>query len=103
MWSLASSQAVDQSICCFGPELQGTSGAALGLSREALGSAALGLWVGQLASAPGAHPPEVSGVGPHSTNLGAGNRASGERPGCLSRVHRPWGRGDGCQRPGATA
>ena len=26
-------------------------------------SAALGLWVGQLASAPGAHPPEVSGVG----------------------------------------
>ena len=25
--------------------------------------AALGLWVGQLASAPGVHPPEVSGVG----------------------------------------
>ena len=33
----------------------------MGLS--ALGSAALGLWVGQLASSPGAHPPEVSGVG----------------------------------------
>ena len=38
-------------------------GAALGLSPAPLGSAALGLWVGQLASSPGAHPPEVSGVG----------------------------------------
>ena len=37
--------------------------AALGLSPAALGSAVLGLWVGQLASAPDAHPPEVSGVG----------------------------------------
>ena len=37
--------------------------ATLGLSRVALGSAALGLWVGQLASAPSEHPPEVSGVG----------------------------------------
>ena len=36
---------------------------ALGLSLEAGWSAALGLWVRQLASAPGAHPPEVSGVG----------------------------------------
>ena len=35
----------------------------MGLSQEALGSADLGLWVGQLASAPDAHPPEVSGVG----------------------------------------
>ena len=37
---------------------------ALGLSCvQRAGLAALGLWVGQLASAPGAHPPEVSGVG----------------------------------------
>ena len=101
MWSLASSQAVDQSICCFGPELQGTSGAALGLSREALGSAALGLWVGQLASAPGAHPPEVSGVGPQSANLGAHNWASGERRGCLSCVHSPGAEGVGAQEAAA--
>ena len=64
MWSLADSQALDQPICCFGP---GSSVAgwspALGLSWAALGSAAFSLWVGQLASAPGAHPPEVSGVG----------------------------------------
>ena len=58
MWSLADSQALDQPICCFGP---GSSVAgwspALGLSWAALGSAAFSLWVGQLASAPGAtHP-----------------------------------------------
>ena len=52
-------------------------------------SAALGLWVGQLASAAGAYPPEVSGVGPQSANLGACNQASGEHQGCLSRVHSP--------------
>ena len=77
MWSLAGSQAFDHSICCFGPvsRAAGSSSAlglscslladpaALGLSRVALGSSTLGLWVGQLASAPGAHPPEVSGVG----------------------------------------
>ena len=34
----------------------------MGLSPGRL-SAVLGLWVGQLASAPDAHPPEVSGVG----------------------------------------
>ena len=62
--------------------LEGPAGAALGLSRRALGSAALGLWVGHLASAPSVHPPEVSGVGPQSANLGAGNRVSGE-PGLL--------------------
>ena len=33
------------------------------LSHAALRSAAFNLWVGQLASAPVAHPPEVSGVG----------------------------------------
>ena len=41
--------------------------AALGLSHAALGSAVLGLWVEQLASAPDALPPEVSGVGPQFT------------------------------------
>ena len=35
----------------------------MGLSHTALGSAVLGLWVEQLASAPDALPPEVSGVG----------------------------------------
>ena len=62
--------------------------------------------MGQLASAPGAPPPEVigvgpcwgfrcgwpagvSGVGPHSANLGVHNGASGERPGCFSRFHSP--------------
>ena len=91
MWSLAGSPAVDQPICCFGPgwhpagwsAAQGLSHvlradpAALGLSRTALGSEALGLRGGQLASVPGVHPPEVSGVGPESANLGAGNQASG--------------------------
>ena len=38
-------------------------GAALGLSHTALGSAVLVLWVEQLASAPDALPPEVSGLG----------------------------------------
>ena len=37
--------------------------AALGLSLAARGSTDLGLCVGQLASASGAHPPNVSGVG----------------------------------------
>ena len=43
--------------------LVGAGGAALGLSQAVLRSAVLGLWVGQIASAPNAHPPEVSGVG----------------------------------------
>ena len=38
-------------------------GAALGLNRAALGSEVLGLWVEQLASAPNAFLPEVSGMG----------------------------------------
>ena len=64
MWSLTGSQAVGQWICCFGPGLCWANwSAALGLSCAAGGSAALGLCVGQLASAPSAHPPEVSGVG----------------------------------------
>ena len=47
-----------------GPEWFGVGGsAALGLSHAAGRSDALGLCVGQLASAPSAHPPEVSGVG----------------------------------------
>ena len=36
---------------------------ALGLIRVAVWSSALGLCVGHVASAPSAHPPEVSGVG----------------------------------------
>ena len=75
--------------------------AALCLSLEALGSAVLGLWVGQLASAPDAHPPEVSGVGGQSANLGASNRGSQEHQGCLSLVHRPGAEGGG--EPEATA
>ena len=109
MYSLAGSQAVDQSICCFGseswgaggsssfrPESQGEGGVALGLSvvRQAV-PAVLGLWVGQLACAPGAHPPEVSGVGPQCLNLGAGNWASCESWGCLSSVHSPGAEGGG--------
>ena len=59
----------------FGLGLLGHArGATLGLSHKSLGSA-VWLWVGQLASAPGAHPPEVSGVGPQSANLGAHNWA----------------------------
>ena len=64
MWSLAGSQAVDRPIqplcalCAWEADP-----ATLGLSHVALGSEVLGLWVEQLASAPDAHPPEVSGVG----------------------------------------
>ena len=73
-------------------------------------SAPLGLCVGQLASAPGAQPPEVSHVGtllgsqvweaswgfivgPQSTNLGAHNRASGVCWGWLSCIHSPGAEG----------
>ena len=71
----------------------------MGLSLAALGSAVLGLWVEQLASAPDAHPPEVSCVGSQFANLRARNRASGERRGCLSHVHCPGAEGGGA--PGA--
>ena len=83
-------------------------------------SAPLGLCVGQLASAPGAQPPEVSHVGtllgsqvweaswgfivgPQSTNLRARNRASGERRGCLSRFHSPVAEGGGAPEAVAAA
>ena len=59
--------------------------------------------MGQLASAPGAHPLEVSGVGPKSADLGPGNRASGERQGCLSRVHCPGAEGAGAAEAEAAA
>ena len=89
--------------------------AALGLSQAALGSAVLGLWVGQLAFAPVhthlrfqvwaprrgfrcGRPARVSGVGPLSTNLRASIWASGEHRGCLSRVHRPGAEGEESQR-----
>ena len=58
-------------------------------------STSLGLCVGQLTSVPGVHPPEVSGVGPQSANLGVGNQASGEHWGCLSRIHSPGAEGGG--------
>ena len=38
-------------------------------------------------------PAGVSSVGPQSTNLGAGNWASGECQGCFSRVHCPGAEG----------
>ena len=63
MWSLAGSQAVDQRIQPLWAGEAWAGWAALGLSHAALGSAVLGLWVEQLASAPDALPPEVSGVG----------------------------------------
>ena len=52
-------------FCSFGPESHArlAGPAPLGLSFVALRSASLGLCVGQLASAPGALPPNVSGVG----------------------------------------
>ena len=109
MWSLAGSQAIDQPIqpvCAwvlglpaaadpasrFGLTSLGGRGA-LGLSHKALESHVLGLWVEQLASAPDALPPEVSGVGappgfhawaPSSLISLQRNWASGERWGCLS-------------------
>ena len=64
MLSLTGSQVVDQWICCFGPGLCWANwSAALGLSCAAGGSAALGLCMGQLASAPSAHLLKVSSVG----------------------------------------
>ena len=81
--------------------------AALGLSRVALGFAALGLWVGQLASAPSAHPLEVSSLGaPPGFQVWApspliwvrASQASGERWGCFSPFTVQGLRGKGCQR-----
>ena len=61
--------------------MQPGDAAALGLSPMALRSAALGLWVGQLASAPVAHPPEVSGVGaPLGFQVWAASRGFGCGP-----------------------
>ena len=75
--------------------------ATLGLNHGALRSEVLGLWVEQLASAPDAPPPEVSGVGPLFANLPARNQASGERQGCLSGARSPGAEGVGA--PEATA
>ena len=109
MWSLAGSQGFDQLIWGFEP----------GSSRASL-SAALGLCVGQLASAPGAYPPRfqvwvphwglrcgrpavVSVVSPQSANLGARNWASGVCWGWLSRVHSPGAEGRGAPEAKAAA
>ena len=78
-------------------------GAALGLSHAELGSDVLGLWVEQLASAPDAHPPEVSCVGPQFANLRARNPASGERWGsgaAYPLLAVQGRRGEGRQGPG---
>ena len=86
------------SFCCFGPEL-----------RASGRSAALGLCVGHVASAPGVHPPTrgfrcglpagVSVVGPKSADLGVCNRASGEHRSCFSAFTVQGLRGEGRQRP----
>ena len=86
---------------------------ALGLSCvQRAGLAALGLWVGQLASAPGAHPPEVSGVGalpgfqvwaPSLLIWVRASQASGECWGYLSRVHSPGAEGGGVPEAAAAA
>ena len=109
MRSLAGNQAFDQPIqplCAWvaNPAALGLSllgrWAALGLNHAALESQVLGLWVEQLASAPDALPPEVSGVGAQFANLRARNRASGERRGCLSGALAVQGlRGEGRQGP----
>ena len=85
-------------VCRSGPESRGQS-------------AALGLCVGQLASATGVHPPTrglrcgqpagVSVVGPYSGDLGALNWASGERWGCLSLLHSPEAVGGGAPEAAA--
>ena len=92
MWSPAGSQALDRVVWLigFGP----------GLATNPP------LWVcarGHPATDPVAHPPEVSGVGRQSTNLGAGNWASGECRGCLSRVLSPGAEGGGAPEAAAAA
>ena len=83
--------------------------ATLGLSRMLPADpAALGLCVGQLASAPGAHPSKVSGVGsqlefqlwaPSPLIWVRASWASGESWGCFSTVTVQGLRGEGRQRP----
>ena len=88
-----------------GPESWPADPGALGLSPIPP-VAPLGLWVGQLASAPGFRcgcPAPVSGVGPQSANLGVHNRASGEHWGCLSRVHSPGAEAGGVPEAAAAA
>ena len=68
MWSLAGNQAVDQPIRQHGrsspPGLESLVWAGRpGTESRGTRVEVLGLWVEQLASAPDALPPEVSGVG----------------------------------------
>ena len=70
----------------------------MGQSHKALESTVLGLWVEQLASAPDAHPPEVSGVGAQSANLGACTGSSGESWGCYPPFTFQGLSGEGLQR-----
>ena len=102
VWSLAAARPLISRSAALGLRRAGLWGH-FGNESRGPWSAALGLWVGQLASALRAHPPEVSGVGPHSANLGASNQASGERRGCLSQVHRPGAEGGGAPETAAAA
>ena len=79
MWSLAGSQAIDQLICCFGPESRGPWALCFG---PVGGAASLCSWCAPTGGYRCGRPARVSGVGPQSANLGAGNRVSGE-PGLL--------------------
>ena len=53
--------------------------------------------VGAQAADRGICPPGVSVVGAQSADLGACNGSSGERGGCLFRVHSPRAEGGGVQ------
>ena len=114
MWSLAGSQAVDQPFCCFGTESCGLAGLAgrFGTESSSVGVRCFGPVGGEASlcfqGAPirdfrCGRPAGVSGVGPQSANLGAGNQASGERRGCLSQVHRPGAEGGGAPETAAAA
>ena len=102
MWSLAAARPLISRSAALGLRRAGLWGH-FGNESRGPWSAALGLWVGQLASALRAHPPEVSGVGPQSANLGAGNRASCEVQACLFRIHRPGAEGGGVPEAAAAA
>ena len=98
MWLLARSQAVDKLIRGFGPWSRGQWVRCFG---PVGGAASL---CSQCTPTRGVRcecPAGVSGVGPQSANLGAGNWASGERTGCLSRVHHPGAEGGGAPEAAA--
>ena len=116
MWFLVGSQAFDQWICCFGPGSQGQGvdfGPELPVAcwsscfgplscgpqghpfGPVVGAASLCSGCAPTQGFKCGHPTGVSGVGPQSANLGAGNWASGEHQACLSCVHSPGAEGGG--------